>query len=382
MDILVMASRDPENPAMGGGEVVLSEFAKALSRRGHQVHYLCSAFQSSSRETWTDGIHVMRLASETFLGPAVFAAYERRFRNRVDVVLEDILGGSRIPFFAPLYVKEPLISLWFQDHLPIFREQFRPMFLPALTLLEKLLVRVHDDCNILVPSVAAKVGLVRKGMDPAKIRIYYPGIAQSFFELGPPPSVEGRSRRVVYLGKIRRYKCIHHAIHAMARVVKQVPQAKLTIVGRVGQKEYLAELISLTKKLRLEAHVDFELGASENRKIELLRTSRALLSPAPIEGFGIAIIEANACGVPVVGSYGVPEDSLQEGVNGFRVAFGDVTGMAERLVTLLMDDEVFTRLSSGGYQFARQFTWEKAVEPLVDLIDNLKTREGHTAHAK
>ena len=103
MRVLVLVSRDPLNPALGGGETVMAEFARALVRHGHEVDLLCASFPSSAAETEVDGIRVHRLAPESVVGPAAYIEYLRRFRGRVDVVLEEFLGGARFPFFASLY---------------------------------------------------------------------------------------------------------------------------------------------------------------------------------------------------------------------------------------------------------------------------------------
>lgn len=363
-----MAARDPENPSLGGGEKVLWEFSRALSREGHHVEYLCSTFPGSRREAWIDGVHVLRLGPEALLGPAAFLAYRRWFRGRIDIVLEDILGGSWIPFFAPTYVREPLIGVWYQDHLPLFKNQFPSPMVPALAGLERSLVRAHHRTPVLVPSRAAKDDLVKKGANPERVEVYYPGVPPELLEAGIPPGVRGREPRVLWLGKIRRYKCPHHAILAFSEIAEGLPEATLTIAGRVGDRRYLREFSALIRRLGLEGRVAIELNIGEDRKASLLRSSRAFVAPAPVEGFGIAVAEASACGLPVVGSQGVPGDALQEGVNGFRVPFGDISAIAKGVRLLLTDDSLFDALSRSAHGFARQFTWEAAVQPLLRLV--------------
>ncbi len=366
-----MAARDPENPRLGGGEIVLYEFSKALAERGHSVDYLCATFSSAHRERWLDGVRIRRLASETLLGPATFLIYRKEYRGQIDLVLEDIIGGSRIPFFAPLYVQEPIVAMWFQDHIPLFKYQYPLVLLPLLKALERLIVKIHGETQILTISSQSKTSLIEKGADPDRVRVYYPGLSPEFLQSEHPARASLRERRIVCLGKLRRYKCAHHAILAFHRISERVPSARLSVVGRMGDRDYHRELIALTRDLGVEDRVDFEIGVTEGRKKELLRSSRALVAPAPVEGFGIALIEANACGVPVVGSEGIPEEALEDGTNGFRVPFGDITAIAERTLQLLTDDEVFDQLSSRAIRFSQQFTWRRATIPLLELVENL-----------
>jgi glycosyltransferase involved in cell wall biosynthesis len=371
MRILTMVSRDPENPALGGGETVVAEFAKALAHEGHEVHYLCSTFPSCDRETSIEGVHILRLAPETTVALAAYRAYRRDFRGRVDLVLEDFLGGSGPPFVAPLYVREPVISVWHQDHVPIFREEFPAVAVPFLAGLERLMVLAHGRSTFLVPSNAAKAGLVGKGVAADHVRVFHPGVSETLRSLGDPPSAAGRKPQLLCLGKIRRYKCQVHAIRVLRGVLDVVPDARLVIAGRVGDRGYLEEMRAEVGALGLRDRVRFEFDVTEARKAELLRESRALLAPAPVEGFGIAVMEASACGLPAVGTDGVPEDSLRDGTNGSRVPFGDIPAFAAKAEVLLRDDAAFDRLSRAARAFSQPFSWAAAVRPVLDLVNEL-----------
>lgn len=353
---------------------MFAEFAKALARGGDEVTCLSAAFPGCTREAWVDGVRVLRLGPEWGLSGAVYLAYRRWFRDRVDIVLEEFLGGSRIPFAAPLYAREPIVSVWFQDHVPLFRHQLGSSLGTVLGGLERILISVHRDDYFLVPSAASRQSLVGKGADPRRITVFHPGLGKDWLHVGPPPSAGSRTPRIVCLGKIRRYKCQHHGILVLNEILRDVPRASLVIAGRVGDESYVREMRGLAMRLGLMDRVTFELNVTEGRKRELLRTSRALLAPAPVEGFGIAILEANACGLPAIGSFGVPEDALVDGRNGFRVPFGDTAAMTRRAKTLLTDDAFFDQLAAKAQMFARQFTWERATEPLLALFRELQPK--------
>src|SRR5207245_1498275 len=105
--------------------------------------------------------------------------------------------------------------------------------------------------------------------------------------------------QMLWLGKFRRYKCPDHAIRAMSEVVRAVPTARLVLAGYHDDVGYEAELQKLVDQLGLAGSVEFRFEVSDEQKKALLDTSRCLVLPSAVEGFGIVVLEANARGVPV-----------------------------------------------------------------------------------
>src|SRR5207245_4701317 len=140
--------------------------------------------------------------------------------------------------------------------------------------------------------------------------------------------------------KFRRYKCPDHAIRAMAEVVRVVPAAQLILAGRHDDNRYEEELHRLIGKLGLNGVAEFRFDITEEEKRSLLDSCSALLLPSTVEGFGIVVLEANARGVPVIASSGVPESAVRGGENGLRYPFGRITELSSRIIKVLTDEEL------------------------------------------
>jgi glycosyltransferase involved in cell wall biosynthesis len=179
---------------------------------------------------------------------------------------------------------------------------------------------------------------------------------------------------VLWLGKVRRYKRPDHAVLAMATVVKLVPGARLTIAGRHDDLGYERQLHTLVRELGLKANVEFRFDLTEEQKRELIRSSRVLVVPSAVEGFGIVVLEANACGVPVVASSGVPEGAVRDGINGLRYVSGDITGLAAAISRVLQDDQLHARLSESGREFAGRFAWSKVGAQYAEVVESALAR--------
>jgi glycosyltransferase involved in cell wall biosynthesis len=184
----------------------------------------------------------------------------------------------------------------------------------------------------------------------------------------PAPPVAQREPLIVWLGKIRRYKCVHHAVEAMARVAQKEPAARQVIAGRRDDRGYEGTLQRMIDDLGLAERVRFHFDLSEDAKFQLLRQARALVVPSPVEGFGIVILEANACGTPAVVSDGVPTESVLQSYNGLRVPFGDIAALAEALLQALSDDSLADVLSRNAVIHARSFSKPSIQRRLEEVL--------------
>ncbi|HKZ50681.1 MAG TPA: glycosyltransferase, partial [Dehalococcoidia bacterium] len=218
------------------------------------------------------------------------------------------------------------------------------------------------------PSEERRHDLVGLGFRPEQVWVVPPvALGQEAFEEPSRPVLQ-REPLIVWLGKVRRYKCVHHAVEAMAHVARQEPAARLVIAGRRDDPGYERMLRQMIVDLGLAGRVDFQFDLSETAKFHLLGRARTLVVPSPVEGFGIVILEANACGTPAVVSQGVPVEAVRQGYNGLRVPFGDTTALAEALLRVLADGPLAESLSGNAALHARSFSKPSIQRQLEEII--------------
>lgn len=345
----------------------MSEVAEHLAASGNDVTYVCSRFSGASSTDTIGNVKIVRIGN---LWTAALHALLFYFRNRVrfDIVLQESLGGLRVPYCAPLYVKRSLVAVWYQRNDQIFRYQYNRLVGYVLRVMEFALARIHRGRLLLCPSNKSRLGLEQLGLTSSMIRVYTPGIDERVLSHSSEAMYHPRENLLAWIGKIRKYKCPHNAILTLDIVRKTVPGCSLVIAGHAEDQQYMETLRDLSNDLGLNDALSFRPRISEDEKAALLLRAKALLITSPIEGFANVASEANACGAPVVATDGIPSDVVTNNVNGFRVPFGDIEAMAEACEKILQDQETFKRLSSKGVAVAQGRNWSQTTRTFLSAL--------------
>ena len=355
MRILMLNWRDIESPWAGGAEVQLQAVAERLAARGHEVLFLASRFPNCAPETTVRGVRVRRLGAWWNANFVLFREAKRELATaRWDVVLEDI---NKVAFFTPLASPVPVVVL--VPHLfgaTIFRET-NPLFGAYLWLMERPIPRVYRHSLFMPVSDSTRRDLVQRGIDPERALVVHNGLDFERYDLQdrPPRSAQPT---LVHLGRLMRYKSADVAVQAMAFVRAALPGARLVVAGDGPD---LPRLQRLVRRLRLESAVEFAGYLPHEDKVRLLWQSHVLLNPSPKEGWGLTVLEANACGVPVVASRrpGLV-DSVRDGETGTLVPYGNARAFAAAALPFLRDPEQRAAFGERARAWARRFTWDDA----------------------
>jgi glycosyltransferase involved in cell wall biosynthesis len=133
------------------------------------------------------------------------------------------------------------------------------------------------------------------GLGAREAQIVPPGIDWRMIS-GIAPSSEPSD--IIYVGRLIEHKNVDLLIRALKGVKSEIPDVRVLIVGDGPE---MNNLKLLAKRLHLEQSISF-LGFVEdyNYALSLMKSSRIFVSPSTREGFGMAALEANACGIPVV----------------------------------------------------------------------------------
>jgi glycosyltransferase involved in cell wall biosynthesis len=198
------------------------------------------------------------------------------------------------------------------------------------------------------------------GADLKRLGFTNVNIVNGAADISAPRST--KENAIIYLGRLTKSKQVDHVINAF-RIMRKKMNLRLWIVGRGPEEEKLKELSE-------DLPVTFFGFVGERKKAELLSKASLMLFPAKREGWGLVVLEANACATPVIG-YDVHglRDSIRNGVNGYTVPEGDYVKMAESSLKLLGQQRHLLKLSSDSVEYSRNFNWEKSAKEFSAVLE-------------
>jgi glycosyltransferase involved in cell wall biosynthesis len=366
MRILILNWQDIKNPLAGGAEVHLHEIFSRVARMGHEVTLFCSSFSGAPKEETIDGIRVVREGGRYLFNYLVPIRYWSRFRREeYDVVLDDM---NKIPFFTPLYVRKPLVLV--VHHLfdtVIFREAALPLAL-YVYVLERMGISIYRSHRLPVFAVSpsTRAELLKKGFRNTDIELVPNCVDHARYR---PTGVPRSSAPLVgYMGRLKKYKSVDHLLRAFARMLASVPDARLVVIGEGDDRPNLEKTAA---ELGIAGSVTFTGFVDEERKVALLQEAWYLVNTSSVEGWGLTVIEANACKTPVIAS-DVPglRDAIKDGETGMLYPYGEIDTLAEKMIRLAQDGSLRERLGNAAYKWAGTFDWQQVALRTVWLLED------------
>lgn len=227
--------------------------------------------------------------------------------------------------------------------------------------------------RILAVSEFIRDRLVESGAPPDKLVVHRIGVDTHHFS--PGPDYDREDATVLFVGRLVPKKGLIHLLRAMRRVQAVVPAARLLIAGDGDLREPMERAAA-----ELGIAADF-LGVCTPVEVrDLMRRATAFAAPSVVapdgnaEGLPMTIVEAQACGLPVVGfPSGGSAEGVLEGATGFMVAPRDEEAMADRLIGLLGDPAARAAMSAAAREHAvRSFDLSRQTAALEDIYDEVR----------
>jgi glycosyltransferase involved in cell wall biosynthesis len=202
---------------------------------------------------------------------------------------------------------------------------------------------------------------------PNKYLSFYYGLDYSAIEARPWSE---RENLILFVGGDYFRKGIYGLLKSLPRVIAQVPDARLLVVG--NDYWYVKKFASF---LARGLPVEFVYGMSRDVLYRTYGKARAFVMPSEIEAIPLVSSEATMAGVPpILSDAGGNPEIVLDRETGFIVPRGESGPLADRIVQCLTDEELSTRLVRTGQKFLSQFTIERMVNNLDDVYRDVLSK--------
>jgi N-acetyl-alpha-D-glucosaminyl L-malate synthase BshA len=360
-------------PTFGGSGVVATELGLELARRGHEIHFITYS-QPVRLALLNPNVHYHEVIVPEY--PLFhFQPYELALSSKlVDMVklykIEVLHVHYAIPhayagYMAKQMLKDegidiPMVTTLHGTDITLVGNH--PFYKPAVTF------SINKSDYVTSVSQSLKDDTLKLFNIKNEIQVI-----PNFIELDKSkndPTVPCRrsvmanenERIITHISNFRKVKRIPDIIKIFHKIQKEIP-AKLMMVGDGPEKEKAEKMC---RKLGISDKVIFFGNSNEIDRILCL--TDLFLLPSETESFGLAALEAMACGVPVISSNsgGLPEVNL-DGVSGYLSDVGEIDEMAKNALKILKEDSVLAEFKKNAFHVAENFDI-KNILPIYEAL--------------
>lgn len=357
---------------IGGAELRNYEIAKRLAKN-HEVHLFGVKLWDGSDVIERDGIIIHGVCrysdkynfsgSRTVWESTLFGLrlFFPLVSGKFDVI--DVSAFAYLHCFTASLVgkirKTPIVFTWHQYWGNYWNEYLGGFKGLAGNKIEKIVKFLGK--NHIAVSQTTKNDLINDGIKPENIFINYCGV-----DLGQVQQVETKDKiyDLIFVGRLTHQKNLTLLIESIKLLKIDLPHIKVCLVGDGLDKE---RLLSLVKRYDLESNIVFKglVGKREEVFTEL-KKSKIFVLPSLLEGFGIVVVEANACGLPVIvikNKWNASQELIDVGKNGL-ISDNNPGDLSLKIKKLITDDNLRQVMSQESLEKSKSFDWDIIVKDL------------------
>jgi len=367
-----------EYPPVGGGASNASFFqARALHRLGQEVVVLTSGYRNKVGYAREDGVHVYRLRTlrtapdhatmvemASYLAAGLVAAPGIARRHRVD---------KAIVFFTlpcgPIgYVLKRRLNI---PYVVSLRGGDVPNFIPELDPVHRLLAPIRRGVfrqATRVVAISHGLAELSRQTDPFPVWVIHNGIDLDFFRPRKEPKELHREPfPLLFVGRFHSQKNIFFLLDRVAELARSVPHR--LVLHLVGDGPQRSELQDYAAKLGINRQIIWHGWLGKEQLRSLYQLAGCLVMPSLNEAFPNTILEAMACGLPVVGSQvrGINE-MVKTAENGYLADLNYPAEFTLAMQQLVENPELARRLGKAARQSVQKYSWGQVADEYLKLF--------------
>ncbi|OPY20352.1 MAG: UDP-D-galactose:(glucosyl)lipopolysaccharide-1,6-D-galactosyltransferase [Methanomethylovorans sp. PtaU1.Bin093] len=360
----------------GGAEKRIYELGIRFIAKGHEVHLFGIKWWEGADVIEHDGmfLHGVCKSRELYVEGrrSISAAlvYSIKLFSHLRREKFDLIDVSVFPYFSCFTVR--LVSILNKGHVVYtWHEVWGDYWYYYMgkagffgKMIEKAVSKISGN-NIAV-SEWTKQRLEELGVSEEKISVIPNGIdLQAISEIQAeggnlPEGIDEKFYDVIFAGRLIKDKNVDFLLRAVSLLKIDYPGLICCIVGDGPEK---TELVDLSNRIGIYTNVEFVGFQDYSSLIGKIKASKVFVLPSSREGFGMVVIEAFACGIPVITvkeKYNAAQGLVEDGLDGFVVAL-DEREIAQAVGKIIEDAQCRKNMSKAAFQKSEGYDWNEAL---------------------
>ncbi|MFC2001729.1 glycosyltransferase family 4 protein [Chloroflexota bacterium] len=357
----------------GGGEVVLHEVGKRLVKKAHEIYMVCGKTEPHLPDyEEIDGIRIHYVSTipdflfrfkklSFYLSRYLFyfLSVKKIYKvgKHVDIIIDDVAPVPSLAYPISRIQGKPTYAI-IHEFLGFEWFRSRDTVTAILGFSAQRLLKVFNFDKIITVSQFTRDRLVKFGLNPEKIFVIPNGIDPSrinHYDEGILPN-----NSISVLGRLVKLKGHIYLIKAMKIVATEIPGIRLNIIGDGPLRNLLEAKVT---EYGLDHNIIFWGRVSDQQKFNILRSSEIFVMPSLLEGFGIVLLEAMACNLPIVANnLLVFREIFLDGKTGYLVDVKNTEEFASKIVELLKDEQQRKEMGKYNREYVKQFSWDRTAD--------------------
>lgn len=352
----------------GGKETRLFELTTRLAKRSYSVHVYCMKWWEGPSDRLEDGVHLhgicpyiplydgdrRSIKQGVLFGVSCLKLLFQKF---------DVIDVDHMPFFPIYFVRvvcwlkqKPMQATWHE----VWGKKYWQTYLGGI---KGIIASWIEAWSIYLPDkITAVSNFTAKRLETQFHRTQGVQVIPNGIDLKHIKAVKPSqdTADLIFAGRLLKHKNVDLLIQAIALVRKELPKIRVKIVGEGPEK---MKLIQVVKKLKLERNIELlPFKTHIDDLYALMKASKLFVLPSSREGFGLVVIEANACGIPVV--------TVNESDNAAKQLINDANGQVVNPVPHALAKAILKELITPRKTIQTtldQYDWEKLLDKYEQL---------------
>lgn len=243
---------------------------------------------------------------------------------------------------------------------------------------------IKQDTKFIVKSNLAKDFLLKKGIKSKHISVVGVGIDAQMLStkddkcknsLYERMLLDGDNPKILYVGRFEERRNIAFILNVFAKVVNQLPKAKLYMIGD-GDNEYMSMIWSLAKKLKIDDKIEYQKTIEQKYLSKIYEKSNIFLLPTEYEIFGMVLLEAMYYENVVITTINGGSDMLiKDGKNGYVLEKIDTSEWRQLIVKSIKDKQQTKLIGrKARLTISENYTWDELAEKFEEQYSEVVIR--------